>query len=155
MKSLVELEKWFLVVVGAVAIIGIVVSVAVLEIGSRILIIVVHSGGDANEGGGEIVVFRRRTVADLKVESSSATLVESFWIGEVSVFIEEVPDKRSEVARVKMRVKCAKCFCFCLGICVISGGDEDLIEMANKRVGLVFCDRVGICAAKNCHSLRV
>ena len=137
-----------MIVIGAIAIVVIVIVVAGLIVGA---VIAVHAApliGDADEGGGEVVAFRRWAMAGLMVKRCGAAPEKGFGVGEVSVFVKEILNEWSEVAIMEMGVESAECFCFLGGVVVIDGGDEDSIEVANEGVHLESGDRVGVCAAK-------
>ena len=137
-----------MIVIGAIAVIAVVIIIAGLIVGSVVAVHAAPLVGNANEGGGEVVAFGRGAMAGLMVEGCGAAPEESFGIGEVGVFIEEILNEWGEVAMMKMGMESAECFCFLGGVVVIGCSDENSIEMADERVNLKSGYCVGVCAAK-------
>ena len=87
-------------------------------------------------------------MAGLMVEGCGAAPEESFGIGEVGVFVEEILNEWGEVAMMEMGMESAECFGFLGGVVVIGCSDENSIEVADERVNLESGDGVGVGAAK-------
>ena len=137
-----------MVVIGAIAVVVIVIVVARWVVGT---VIAVHAAPlvcDADEGGGKVVTFGGWAMASLMIKGCGAAPEKGFGVGEVGVFVKEVLNEWSEVAIVEMGVESAECFGFLGGVVVIDGGDEDSIEVANEGVNLESGDGVGVGAAK-------